>query len=87
MYENQCTLRTCANYEEQCSMIKEDPHCGWSLELTVHACILNQLKYFHSLGPLLPDVMHNVLEGVLPYEMKIMLQRFIRDHQHKIIAR
>ena len=40
--------------------------------------VLNELTYFHVCsGGLLPDIMHDVLEGSLQYEMKLMLQEFI----------
>lgn len=74
-------MRTRAEYEEQCAKVEEDP--SFSVEFGINnRCILNQLKYFHCVGTLLPDVMHDVLEGVLPYEMKIMLQRFIQDDKY-----
>ena len=39
---------------------------------------LNDLKYFHVCdGFLIPDIMHDVLEGVLQYEVKLMLQYMI----------
>jgi len=39
---------------------------------------LNDLKYFHVCnGSLIPDIMHDVLEGVLQYEVKLMLQHMI----------
>ena len=35
---------------------------------------LNDLKYFHVANFQLPqDIMHVMLEGVIPYEMKLML--------------
>ena len=37
--------------------------------------LLNTLTYFSvALGALIPDIMHNVLEGVLPLEVKLMLK-------------
>ena len=40
--------------------------------------VLNELTYFHVCsGGLLPDIMHDILEGALQYEMKLMLQEFI----------
>lgn len=37
--------------------------------------LLNSLDYFDvTSGALLPDVMHDVLEGALPLEMKLMLK-------------
>ena len=37
--------------------------------------LLNTLTYFSvALGALIPDIMHNVIEGVLPLEVKLMLK-------------
>lgn len=37
--------------------------------------ILNDLKYFHVCsGALIPDIMHDMLEGVLRHEVKLMLE-------------
>uniref|UniRef100_A0A1X7U0H4 Uncharacterized protein n=1 Tax=Amphimedon queenslandica TaxID=400682 RepID=A0A1X7U0H4_AMPQE len=38
---------------------------------------LHQSQYFHVTQELVPDIMHDVLEGCLPYEMKEMLKYFI----------
>ena len=44
--------------------------------------MLNSLSYFHVCdGGLVPDVMHDLLEGALQYEVKLMLKEFILcDH-------
>ena len=40
--------------------------------------ILNELQYFSVCsGALLPDIMHDLLEGALQYKLKLMLQLFI----------
>ena len=39
---------------------------------------LNELAYFHvCCGTLIPDIMHDILEGALQYEIKLMLQFII----------
>ena len=44
--------------------------------------VLTELKYFDvTSGSLMPDVMHDVLEGVLQFEAKLLLQQFIH-HDH-----
>jgi len=40
--------------------------------------ILNQSRYFHVVDGLDLDVMHDQLEGVLPLEIKLLLQKYIR---------
>ena len=34
------------------------------------------LKYFHVADGLPPDIMHDVLEGALSYEIKLMISHF-----------
>lgn len=42
--------------------------------------VLTELKYFNICnGSLLPDVMHDMLEGVLQYEAKLVLYHLIRE--------
>ena len=40
-----------------------------------------KLQYFHvNDGSLLPDILHDILEGVLQYKVKLMLQMMIGDY-------
>ncbi len=40
--------------------------------------ILNQSRFFHVIGGLPTDAMHDILEGLLQYETKEMLKQFIK---------
>ena len=42
---------------------------------------LNQCKFFHVVDGLDLDIMHDQLEGVLPLEIKMLLQRYIQEDQ------
>ena len=42
-------------------------------------CILNTLRYFHVTKNVAPDIMHDMLEGVIPMEVKLVLYTFIYD--------
>ena len=45
--------------------------------------VLNELKYFHTCtGALIPDIMHDVLEGGLQYEAKLILHQFIYEDKY-----
>ncbi|KAL0157413.1 hypothetical protein M9458_048659, partial [Cirrhinus mrigala] len=39
--------------------------------------ILNDLKYFHVTENVTPDIMHDILEGVGAYEIKLVLSSLI----------
>lgn len=42
-----------------------------------HRSIFNDLKYFHVIGGLPPDIMHDILEGILPQTISRMLRYYI----------
>ena len=41
--------------------------------------ILNSSTYFHVVDGLPPDIMHDVPEGALPYEIKLMLRYYLQN--------
>lgn len=47
-----------------------------------HNSILNTSRYFHVTEGLVPDAMHDLLEGVLPLEMKKMIKIFINEKKY-----
>ena len=73
------------NHRRQCSALGNvlDSH----IATTYGVCrdsILNSLRYFHVIDGLPPDIMHDVLEGALPLELKLMLHQFI--HTSRILT-
>ena len=60
-------------------MIKNHDSGNYSKKFGIHCnSALNDLEYFHVCnGSLIPDIMYDVLEGVLQYEVKLMLQHLI----------
>ena len=42
-----------------------------------HGCIFNSLNFFHCIEQSVPDCMHDVLEGIIPFEMSLILQTLI----------
>lgn len=82
--ESQFQLRNKSDYENQCELIKKDDTGKYSKEFGINRkSSLNDLKYFHVCdGSLIPDIMHDVLEGVLQYEVKLMLQYMITIEQY-----
>ena len=82
--ENEFLLRTPATYDYHCSLL-----CGPLAEadsvtygVNYHS-VLNDLVYFHVANNQLPqDVMHVLLEGVVPYTIKCLLRSLICDKKY-----
>lgn len=45
----------------------------------VRNSILNESRYYHVADGLPPDCMHDILEGVIPYKVKLLLVSFIQQ--------
>lgn len=58
----------------------EDEHFKKTYGLNQYS-ILNDSRYYHVIGGLPPDAMHDILEGVLHYTVKEVLKIFIVDQQ------
>ena len=48
--------------------------------------ILNSCRYFHVVDGLVPDVMHDVLEGSLPLLVKLLLTYYIQERHMFTLA-
>ena len=72
-------LRSKEDHKRYCSLIKNDSSGTQSKEYGINRdSALNGLEYFHVCdGSLIPDVMHDILEGMLQYEVKLLLQYFV----------
>ena len=74
--EGEFLLRNQADHLMQCALIESgDPSNPYSKEYGINCrSSLLDLQYFNLCsGALLPDVMHDVLEGALQYELKLLL--------------
>ena len=79
--DNQFVARDKVSHKLHCSLIAEDSSGKASMNYGVNRdSILNELTYFHVCdGSLLPDVMHDLLEGALQYEVKLLLHYMIEN--------
>ena len=77
--EHQFTLRTKESHTEHLALLEGESAREDSVRYGINRdSALNELSYFHVCsGGLLPDIMHDLLEGALQYETKLMLQQFI----------
>ena len=77
-------LRTAENHKDQCALVEADKTGKRSKEYGINRdSSLNTLAYFHVCnGSLVPDIMHDVLEGALQYEVKLILQHMIYEENY-----
>ena len=69
---------------QHCAALDNDPNGESSIEYGVNTCsALLDLHYFDMCSETqLPDVMHNILEGALQHELKLLLQYCIREQHY-----
>ena len=72
---NQCS-ECCGQTHLTTGPLKE--HMATCYGINVES-ILNSSTYFHVVDGLPPDIMHDVLEGALPYEIKLMFTYFLQN--------
>ncbi len=71
--EQHFVLRTRQSYDNALSKLNT-PEYVWSETGIKHSCPLNQLKYFHVTSNMCVDIMHDLLEGVAPYELSLIFE-------------
>ena len=73
-------LRTTASYDYHCSLLSGLTATDDSVTYGInYPSPLNDLDYFHVANMQLPqDVMHVLFEGVIPFEIKLMISSFFQ---------
>ena len=85
-FELDFMLRTPATHQQQCVLLESKSRpsrVSFSKDTGInHTSVLDELQFFSvASGALLPDVMQDVLEGVLQYEAKLLLRHLIFKHK------
>ena len=68
--------RTKAEYNDIVSKL-HTPNYNSSETGIKKGCVLNELQYFHCIDNIVVDSMHDLLEGVAPYEISLIVQSLI----------
>ena len=77
-HEKDFVLRTKESYNSQCNqVITYGEHFSKTYGIN-RKSILNESDFYHVVGGLPPDIMHDILEGVLQYKIKEMLKNYIK---------
>ena len=69
-------MRTCDGHSRQCDRLTGNPHYSKTYGIKRRS-VLNNSKFYHVVGSMPPDAMHDILEGVLHYAVKEILKEFI----------
>lgn len=70
------SLRTKESYNANVSKLKENVKLK-SADGVKNECVLNKLSYFHCITGFPPDFLHDVLEGIVPWELCLCLKTLI----------
>lgn len=78
--ESQLRLRTKDSYDEAVSLIGTSQH---NVQLTgiKRSCPLNALHHWHVTENFVVDVMHDILEGIAPFELSLIFNKLSQDKQ------
>ena len=71
-------MRTEDGYDRQAQLVSDDPESAKVYGVKGQSA-LNSSKFFHVVGGLPSDIMHDILEGVLTLHMKVLLSKFVVD--------
>ncbi|XP_028418395.1 uncharacterized protein LOC114543724 [Dendronephthya gigantea] len=77
-HEADFTLRTRDGYEIHCRRLQQSEHFSVTFGLNRRS-ELNNSRFYHVVGGLSADAMHDVLEGTLQYHTKEILKYFILE--------
>lgn len=73
------TLRSKELHQEPCAAIQQNPALPSTFGVK-KTCLLNSLQLFHTSDNCAVDIMHDLLEGVVQYELKLVFQYLIKNY-------
>lgn len=85
LVESSCTLRTPETHFEQCSLLSGPLHEHYSTSFGINRLSkLEEVPGFSVIQGLPHDIMHDLFEGVVPYELKLLLCHCVRSNYFTI---
>lgn len=79
--ENQFEIRTTESHADHCSLLKGPDRVKMSIEYGINrTSSLESLPYFSVINGLPHDIMHDLYEGVVPHEIKLLLNYCAREN-------
>ena len=80
-HERDFTLRTRDSHNMQCNRLADNPHYSKTYGINSNS-VLNKSRFYHKVGGMPPDAMHDILERVLHYSVKETLKTLILDKNY-----
>ncbi|XP_026116308.1 uncharacterized protein LOC113094884 [Carassius auratus] len=71
-------LRTKLTHEANVLEVQQNQHVQ-NVNGVKRDCVLNKLNYFHTVTSFPPDFLHDLLEGIVPFELSLCLKKLISD--------
>lgn len=71
------------NYSECIELLNQTGN--ESVKGVTNQCIINELTFFNLFDIMTVDVMHDLLEGVCQFEVKLFLKLIVADDPKKVI--
>ena len=71
-------MRSRSMYDRHAEMASNDPESASVYGVKARS-ELNNSRYFHVVDGLPSDIMHDILEGVIPLHLKVMLRKFVQE--------
>ncbi len=71
--EGDFVLRTLEEHVKQCDLLDSDPQKSIEYGINFRSALMS-LQYLNVCSVLVPDVMHDILEGVVQYELKLLIR-------------
>lgn len=92
--ENLFVVRTPDSHRAQCKLLNGPDRLKVSIEYGINRCpALDSVSDFSVVKNMPHDIMHDLFEGVIPYEMKLLIQHLIRKSyiqldilNHRLVA-
>ena len=83
--ENDCQLRTCDEHEEQCHLLSGALGSHFSTTYGINRrSILEDVPGYSVITGLPHDIMHDLFEGAVGYELKLLIQHCVKSHYFSI---
>lgn len=83
--ESQYKLRMRETYDRQIVQLEASRGAS-NVQGLKAVCVLSGLKYYHPANNDTYDIMHDLLEGVAPYEINLLLKRLIFEAKKLTVA-